>query len=512
MKIKIALTGIFSVMLMLSCTDDFVETNTNPAAVAIAPAGALFNPIVQNPLRNYQRNINLYPDLFSQYWGNIISGFESGRYEYVDGWIGNMWREFYTDTLAEANTMVTLYGDDPAFTDALAQLEIWMVSEWARMLQIYGDLPYFGAGEGVLVPYSSEEEIYTDLFARLDAAVNVLGTSDVTQFSYGGDDLIYNGDSERWRVFGNSLRLRLAMRLANVAPQMAREQANAAVNLGVMVSNDDICQIPLWGEGGFYDYIHIISNIFINIRISETFADLMYSEAGFEDPRASRLLAYDEDSPLNGGDFMGVANGLDVVPEEAVQFATMKTEDLGGEFVGFVGNRGTIGLFMPIMTYSEVLFLQAEAALRGWIPGDANSLYTQGVQASMDFVGVPAAEAADYIAAIPTLSGSNEAQLKQLITQKYIANFPNGSEAWADFRRTDYPDITLPADGVSGNSLVAPETWVKRVRYPDAAHNFESEFMPAEFNTIPTNRMDIRLWWDTADTSTKTNGLMNSNF
>ena len=99
-----------------------------------------------------------------------------------------------------------------------------------------------------------------------------------------------------------------------------------------------------------------------------------------------------------------------------------------------------------------------------------------------------------------------------MITQKWIANFPNGSEAWADFRRTDYPDITLPVDGVSGNSTVAPDTWVKRVRYPDNAFDFESEFMPEAFNTIPTNRMDIRLWWDTADTKTKSGGLMSSNF
>lgn len=512
MKIKIALTAIFSALLFVSCTEDFVETNTDPAAVNIPPAGALFNPIVQNPLRNYQRNINLYPDFYAQYWGNIISGFESPRYEYVDGWIGNMWREFYTDTLSEANTLMTLYGDDPVYTDAIAQLEIWMVSEWARMLQIYGDLPYFDAGNGVSVPFSPEEEIYNDLFERLDAAVKAIGTSDVPQFSYGSNDLIFNGDAEKWRKFGNSVRLRLAMRLSNVSPAKAQTEALAAVNLGVMSSNDDIAQIAIWGDGGFYDYLHIISNVFVNIRVSETFTNYLYSEAGFEDPRAGRWLTYDADSPLAGGEFMGVKNGFDIVPEDAVQFATMKTAALGGEYPGFAGDGGSILLYMPVMFYSEVLFLQAEAALRGWVPGDANGLYVQGVQASMDNVGVPADEAASYIAAIPTLSGSNEAQLKQLITQKWIANFPNGSEGWADFRRTDYPDITLPLDGVSGNTTVAPNTWVKRIRYPDAAHNFESEFMPADQNTIPTNRMDIRLWWDTADTKTKSGGLMNSNF
>jgi len=512
---KIRILFIFTVLALSiqSCTDDFVEINTDPAAVNLPPAGALFNPILQNPTRNYQRNINLYPDFFSQYWGNIISGFESPRYEYVDGWIGNMWREFYTQTLAEANTLNTLYGEDPIYKNALAQVDIWMCSEWARMIQIYGDIPYFGAGLGEKTPFTPEQEIYYDLFDRLDAAVNAIDSGDTSQFSFGQDDLIFNGDSEKWKRFANSLRLRLAMRLSNVDAAKAQTEVNAAISSGVMTSNDDAAQIPIWGEGGFYDYLHIISNVFKNIRVSKTFTDFMYSEAGFEDPRASRWLAYDATSTLaSSGEFTGVVNGYDIVPEDAINFATMKTADLGGEYEGFVGNGGAIGLYMPVMYYSEVLFLQSEAALRGWVAGDANTLYQQGIQASMDLVGVNAADATTYISAIPALSGSNEAQLKQLITQKYIANFPNGSESWADFRRTDYPDISLPVDGVSGNASVAANTWVKRVRYPDAAHNFESENMPAAFNTIPTNRMDARLWWDTADTKTKSGGLMNSNF
>jgi len=125
MKIRILYIAILSAILMSSCTEDFEEINTNPAAVNIPPAGVLFNPMLQNPIRNYQRNINLYPDFFSQYWGNMVSGFESPRYEYVDGWIGNMWREFYTQTLAEANTFKTLYGENPVYNNANALSLFW---------------------------------------------------------------------------------------------------------------------------------------------------------------------------------------------------------------------------------------------------------------------------------------------------------------------------------------------------------------------------------------------------
>jgi len=214
-------------------------------------------------------------------------------------------------------------------------------------------------------------------------------------------------------------------------------------------------------------------------------------------------------------------NGFDNPPSNAeTAFATVKSPEFGGEYSGFVGDGGEISAYMPIMFYSEVLFLQAEAAMRGWIGGDANSLYQDGIRASMEFVGVETADADAYIAAVPGLTGANEASLKQLITQKYIANFPNGSEAWADFRRTDYPDITLPVDGVSSNSSVEPNTWVKRIRYPDNAHNFDFNNLPEnikesldnELSSIQKNRMDAKLWWDTADTKTKSGGLMNSNF
>ncbi len=510
MKRSILSLAIILSAFLISCTDDFEEINTRQDAVNRVDPGIMFNPILQNPTRNYQRNINLYPDLFAQYWANTISGFESPRYEYVDGWIGNRWREFYTQTLAEANTLIGWYGEDPAYTNALAQLDIWMVAEWARIAQIYGDLPYFGAGMGENVAYNSEQEIYYDLFDRLTAAVNTIDSSDLSQYAYSTDvDLIYRGDLEKWKRFGNSLRLRLAMRLANVDPSKAQAEASAAVTAGVMMSNDDSAILPLW-NAGFYDYLHQMGFNWDNIRISKTFADLMYNQSGSEDPRASILLAYESGSPLEGsGTLQGLVNGYDLVPENGNDFATL---NLDSGYAGYVRDGNVFNMTMPIMFHSEVAFLKAEAALRGWIPGDANALYQEGIQASMDYVGVDPALAADYINAVPAIAGADEASLKQLITQKYIANFPNGEEAWADFRRTDYPDITLPIDGVSSSASVAADTWVKRVRYPDAAHNFESEFMPASRNTIPMDRMDIKLWWDTTDTKTKSGGLMNSNF
>jgi hypothetical protein len=472
---------------------------------------------LHGPLFNYQRNVNLYADFYCQYWANIVSGFESPRYEYVDGWVGNYWREFYTAAVPEANAIKMQKQDDPLFTDALAINEIWMCYSWSRLTDYYGDVPYFGAGEGKSVPYNAQKDIYYDLFTRLDAAVKSI-TGDAEQYNYRTHDYIYNGNALKWRQFGNSLRLRLAMRLSNVDPTKAKAEAQAAVNGpgGLLGSNADVAKIKIWKDG-WYDYLNQMAWNWDNIRCSKTFNDHLYNQSTVgEDPRTPKWFAYKvNNEPLKKEDagfdqYFGIENGWNVLPAGAKDdYATI---NLKGGYVDFV-TAGENQMFMPVMFYSEVLFLQAEAAMRGWISGDADNLYKAGIKASMDYVGVDAASANAYIAGIPSLTGANEVSLKQLITQKWIANFPNGMEGWADFRRTDYPDITLPKDGVSASASVATNTWVKRIRYPDNQHNQNEKNMPESLNTIAKDRMDIRVWWDTADTKTKgSNGLMNSNF
>ncbi|WP_282054369.1 SusD/RagB family nutrient-binding outer membrane lipoprotein [Maribacter luteus] len=512
MKKRIIFLGMVLLTFVVGCTEDFEEMNTPSNVITEVDPSWVFNQMLQKPLANYQRNINLYPDFYSQYWSNIVSGFESPRYEYVDGWIGNQWSEFYTGSLADYTAQVGFYKDNPLYNNALAQMEIWICAEWQRMTDTYGDIPYFGAGAGESVTYNSQEEIYYDLISRLTDAVDRIDSGDDSQYAIPASyDIVFSGDLDKWKRFGNSMRLRLAMRMSNVDPDKAQTEAAAAIADGVMESNADGAHIPLWSSG-WYDYLHQMGWNWDNIRASRTFTDYLYGESSLgEDPRAWKWFTYKEDDyTLNDESVLtGIENGYNTLPANANAYATI---NLDGGYVGFVGNGGDILMYMPYMFYSETVFLKAEAALRGWTAGDANGLYIEGVQASMDYVGVDATLASDYINGLPTLSGSNEEQLKQLITQKYIANFPNGPESWADFRRTDYPDISLPLDGVSGSASVAADTWVKRIRYPDNQHNLNSINMPAAQNTIDSDRMDIRLWWDTADTKTKSGGLMSSNF
>ncbi len=502
---------LFSLLLILvaGCTKDFEKMNTDPNAVTKVEPAYFFSGMVQQVFANYQRNVNLYPDFYSQYFANTVQSFGSPRYEYVDGWIGNQWKEHYTEFLRKSNAIQDQYKDDASFQEQLAIAEIFTCYWWSRMTDTYGDIPYFGAGLGETVPYTSQEEIYKDLFARLEAAVNKLPMGD-NQVKYGQYDRIYNGDAAKW------LRLRLAMRISNIDPATAASVAQSAVSSGVMTSNDDVAKVPMWASG-WYDYLHQMLWNWDNARVSKTFTNYLYSEStAGEDPRAPYWLTYKRDGAaatresLGLEEYVGLENGYGTnMPSDANDKATI---NLYGSYVDFSGN-GADAMYCPVMFYSEVLFLQTEAALRGWVPGDANALYKAGIQASMDYVGVDASAAQQYIDGVANLNGSDEARLKKIITQKWIANFPNGVEGWADFRRTDYPDLTLPIDGVSGNASVAQGTFVKRVRYPNNQHDLNSSSMPASLNTLDKDRMDVKVWWDVEGTESKgADGLMNSNF
>ncbi|MDQ1771409.1 SusD/RagB family nutrient-binding outer membrane lipoprotein [Labilibaculum sp. A4] len=506
------------IFIGFGCTDDFEEMNTPKDSVTEVEPRFFFSDMVQGVFANYQRNVNLYPDFYAQYWASTGAWAVSDRYEYKDDWIGNQWKEHYTQFNLESNTVDAQFGDKPAYNDQIAIKNIWMVYWWSRMTDTYGDIPYFGVSNAETNAYDSQEAIYDDLFLKLDEAIKSI-KNDETQALYGEYDLVYKGDVAKWIRFGNSLRLRLAMRISNIAPAKAQAEAQAAIAGGVMTSNDDIAHVPMWSNG-WYDYLHQMAWYWDNIRVAKTFTNYLYGQSSVgEDPRAPRWLSYKVDGkPLTKeaagkATYEGLENGLDAsMPSSSAEVTGKATIRLENGFVEFSGDGDKNAMFCPVMYYSEVLFLQAEAALRGWTSGNANALYKQAVEASMDFVGVNAVDGDAYVAGLNDLTGSNEAQLKQIITQKWIANFPNGIESWADFRRTDYPDLTLPYDGVSGNASVAADTYVKRVRYPDNQHNLNEVSMPSALNTIETDRMDIKLWWDVENTKAKSGGLMNSNF
>jgi len=419
-KTLIYIMTFLLIITVSSCTKNFEEMNVDPNAVTKVDPPYFFSGMVQQVFANYQRNVNLFPDFYSQYFANTVSSFRSPRYEYIDGWIGNQWKEHYTEFLRKSNAIKDDFKNEPKYAEQLAISEIFTCYWWSRMTDTYGDIPYFNAGYGESVPYTSQSEIYKDLFTRLENAVNKLpGSAD--QVKFGQYDLIYGGDALKWKKFGNSLRLRLAMRISNVDPVMAKTVAAAAVASGVMTSNDDVAKVPMWASG-WYDYLHQMCWWWDNTRVSKTFTNYLYNQSSIgEDPRAAFWLTYKRDGKavsrqeLSLPAYVGLENGYSTnMPADKNDRATI---NLFGAYTDFSG-QGVNKMYCPVMFYSEVVFLKAEAALRGWITDDANTLYKSGIKASMDYVGVAAGNSQAYISGVPDQNGSRDARLNSSITQK----------------------------------------------------------------------------------------------
>lgn len=483
--IKILFIGIL--FFTCSCTDEFEEINTNPNKKITVPARYIFGGMSNATIyANYQRKYNLFDDLYSQYFANAKDEFKSGRYEYVNDWAGNHWKEFYTYRLDEYNNIMESTAGDPTQLHNRAIAEILICYMWGRLTDKYGDVPYYGVGEGVPVPFNNQSEIYPDLINRLEIAVNSLSAdNEEVQLTYGDYDALYKGDIDKWIRFGNSLRLRMAMRMSEVNPALAATEVAAAITAGVMISNDDVAKTTQDLDNVGYDYLNMMGVVWGDLKVSKTFTDYLNVQvAGIVDPRAPIWFI-----PAADGSYTGLENGYDL-PRSIADYNTRSTINIDDSAY----HDFATPISAPVMFYSEVLFLQAEAALRGWAGGDANALYINAIEASMEYVGVEGAVAEAYIAQLPTISSM--ADLEQLITQKWIANFPNGIEGWADYRRTDMPKLAALVDGVSGAATVAAGGTVKRVRYPDNEHDINAKNMPEGLNTYESDRMDVRVWWD----------------
>lgn len=576
MKIKLYKSVALGSLLALAGCHDFEELNTNPYAPIYDPTvenvsadgididytlsehamaslkgmegaiGSIFaNFTYEGPYNDYQITTNLTHDVYAGYWGANVGSFvnQAPTYSYSDGWSSSRWKHFYDDrSTSEYSQLVkTFYFcNKDYYHTAFYITRIYYAFLLSMQTDTYGDIPISYYVKGAMPPeenvtYTAQKDVYGILFQLLDQAAVKLRPENIpatSQYTLGDNDKCYNGDVNKWRRFANTLRLRLALRVSNVDPPLAKAQAEAALKdpAGLMQSQEDnMKQTPKrqYIAGGNENIYALLFSWSGNAVLTKEM-ELAYknqalkegasadgtasfnnnSEDCYLDPRCEilwfRPTPFDSltSSPLPlenpKRDFNGVMNG---------------ETNVGGSYLNrYSANRCILSsdamnkdywwnLAREIvwMGYSESLFLQAEAALR-WpslVDGTAESLYRKGIKASMDYYQIDAAKADNYINHLNGVKafagGSKEEQLEQIITQKWIAIFPNGNEGWAEVRRTDYPRYLLaPINGNNSNGEVASGKLIKRVNYPNSESRNPKK--PADVN------QGSRVWWDVADT------------
>jgi hypothetical protein len=522
------------VLFSLACTKKFSEINTNQNSIAtVTPAVIPFlfshaEDIATVNQGNYQIAQNLFADQYAQYFGCEATYFGSDRLVINQAWVGANFNPYYTDVLPQLQTIFQ-NTDSASAEHAMAEV-VWVLT-FMKATDYWGPIPYFQAGTvEASVPYDPQDKIYADFFSRLDQAIAIL-TPLAGSNAYGSYDLIYGGDVSHWIKFANSLRLRLALRVSNVDPTTGQSEAEKSVAAGVMTTSPgDDAFIERSTVGGDINGLSTMSD-WNEFRMSATMASVL---KGYQDPRISQFFLPTSNSgdPTFGvfANYAGIRNGLTVAEQTMpINLAVANSHQgqrwastnvtVGGTVVGEASYTNTP---QNVMETAESYFLRAEGALKGWnMSGSAQALYEAGITNSMAQWGITGAAVTTYIAstATPTAphayteDGTDTAvskvpiawsadptmELKQIMTQKWLGLFPDGMEAWADYRRSH----VLPLYAVihSDNPLITNTStqYLRRIPFLLTEKETNQAAVTAAVQLLGTkvdNEM-TPLWWDT---------------
>lgn len=511
-----------AVLLTSSCTKNFQELNTNPNALSnaqtISILGSAIGPMEQNIYSNYQTAQNLSADAYAGYMMSptpFNGGLNNLDYFMISGWNQNGFDDPYKLIMAPVSKMAAA-GVRTKAPEIWAVALLIQVEAMDRVTDRFGPVPYTKAGTSLKsIPYDSQETIYETFFKQIDTAVANLRTyitANPGKTSLGAGDLIYNGNYVEWLKFANSLRLRLAMRIVKVDPQLAQQQGEEALSApgGLLTMPSD--DAAFTQAGGRSNDVWTVTASYGDNRLNAALGTYM---TGYNDPRLPVYCTPASD-PAVAGQYEGIRIGS----------ITSKNNKSDYENYGSFNTANTFSQTAPqlLMTAAEVWFLKAEAALRGWAgAGDAEADYETGIRTSfaqwsitdptiinnyINSTSTPTAyvdpkDATNNSPALTNITvkwnplATNERKLERVITQKWLAIFPDGQEAWADYRRTGYPKLFPVVNNFSAGTI-STQIQVRRLPYPsDEYNNNTAAVNDAVKNLLggPDNG-GTRLWWD----------------
>jgi hypothetical protein len=496
------------------CTKKFEAINTDPTSFSSLPPATIPKAFAKSEWEgvyadpgNYEVIHSLYADLWSQYFADA-GGFAGDRYVLNQDLVIYSWSLTYTVNWPSIKLVIDNTATSSPPANAIAK--IWKVYTFHQVTDLYGPIPYFQAGLGTLsIPYDAQESVYNDFFSTLDSAITVLQAADASQKPFGTDDLIFHGDIPSWIKFGNSLRLRLALRISEIDPDKAKEQAEKAVAGGVMEANADNAFVDVGPNSinGLCDEAP-----WENMRMSAAMESYL---KGYSDPRLQQYY----DPAEQDGEYHGLRNGLS--PNQIASAVIIGGVNKGGVNLSNINSTRwdvTTETTQPlnVMYSAESYFLRAEGALNGWnMGGTAKDLYTAGISTSMEQWGITDNAAVqnyinststpippnDYlsspaVANVPVqFSADPNIQRQQILTQKWLAIFPDGLEAWAELRRTGYPKL-YPVVEVDNPDIVAGDI-IRRLTF--VAYDYQTNGKAVQA-AIPLlngpDKVSTHVWWN----------------
>ena len=517
---------------MIGCTDSFSDINTNHREAQDndlekdnLSTGAAFTQMQNNVVMykdgsgnessDYQVAQGLSHDIYSGYiapTGTWASGSHNGTYKMI--WYEQMFTKPFSKLMpAWQNIKETAVKMNQPEIGALA--DIVKVEGMHRVTDTYGPIPYVNFGLGSLgTKFDGQEEVYKKFFNELDSAIYIL-----TPFAESGATLmqdydnVYDGDVKKWVKFANTLRLRLAMRIVYANATLAQKEAEKSISnsIGVIENTEEHAQL-LHTKLNYYHPNWDIQETFNagEIRMSAAMDSYMN---GYSDPRRSVYFKTADDGAYHG-----------------VRLGTGNISSKIDKYTGSGISKNNLSKnSTPIvwMTAAESYFLRAEGALRGWsMGGTAKDFYEAGIKMSFKENGVSGADSyigdntrkpEDYVdntgdgndaAALSSVtiswdeSSDFETKLERIITQKWIAMYPDGPEGWSEYRRTGYPRL-LPVVNNESGGLIDTDIQIRRLPYPNSEYTTNDDAVKAGVKVLDKESGNAKgdnggttLWWD----------------
>ncbi len=497
--IKQLTAGVLAVLLTVvaGCKSDYLDINNNPNQVTAATPEL----VLPNALANtgaYLTGTNpsgfvgsfYFLNLWMGYWnwsGNYSINLSDKNYQFTNGYNTAIWEAGYTN-LKNYN-----YIDQQAATLKQPLIQgmgkIMKALHFQILVDTYGDVPYTDALQGttvILPKYDKAQVVYDSLFRQIDLGLALLKQGSGTR-NPGTNDIMFGGDISKWLKFGNTLKLRMLLRQSEKADRAAFIQSqlavikasgygflgageNASVNPGYVNSTGQ--QNPIYGA-------------FFGVNTQPTLLNNQYkanaySLSFYKNSNDPRIGAFYAPVPKTTSTYNGTLFGTtDVLVNSLVS-------DIGPGIIKSVDQSS------PILSSHESLFMQAEAAQRGWIAGDPKALYQAAVTESFVNLGLTAAEATAYYAQ-PGVNNVNfdasTNKIEAIITQKWASeNSLAPFEAWSDYRRLGLP-TTIP---ISLEPSVTTRQIPARLFYPQSEYSNNATNVQAQ-GTV--NQFTTKIFW-----------------
>lgn len=533
---NIALKGLSGLAALIlfstsSCVDNYTDYNTNKYRadkVTMSKdnllTGSYFtqmqkNVFVLEQLPDYGASVyqtiqNLAGDIYSGYMGACgtwYGGSNNTTYDLSVPWKDSGFERAFMGVMSVWN-LLDKEAKKLQQPQVAAVATIVKVEAMHRTTDMYGPIPYISFGKsGSSNKYDGQKEIYDSFFAELNDAIAVLtdfNQKDPTAKILEEYDYIYAGNVQNWIKFANTLKLRLAMRIVYANAAKAQQMAEEAVNhpVGLITNPNETAKINHTENLNYRNMLYVIGQgEFNDIRMGATIDSYMN---GYNDPRISSYF-----KPSTAGKYTGIRTGINIIREQYAEKAPFSDLNV---------NSGTDIVWV---NPAESHFLRAEGALRGWnMGGTAQSLYESGVRTSFSFTGAsnvdaylrnntsvpaaytdPATSSNSVAAGSPLLgnitiqwneSDGFERKLERIITQKWLAIFPDGQEAWSEFRRTGYPKVLPVMINRSGGKINTTKQ-IRRIPFPSSEYKLNRAAVEQAVTLLGgEDHGGTPLWWD----------------